>query len=134
MKYITLEALGNFLLYTFSSLVLLGVFGKIYQWLTPYHEHEQIKAGKLAPAIALGGALIGFTLPLLSVSYHGINYIDFLIWAVVVGVLQIILFKVLYWLLPMQVEEDNKAIAVIYAVLAFCVGLISAFSLIPGGA
>jgi putative membrane protein len=131
MKYITLAAVGNFLLYTFSSLVLLGIFGKIYQWLTPYHEHEQIKAGKLAPAIALGGALVGFTLPLLSVSYHGVNYIDFLIWAVVVGVLQIILFKVLYWLIPMQVEEDNKAIAFIYAVLAFCVGLISAFSLIP---
>ncbi len=34
----------------------------------------------------------------------------------------------------MQVEEDNKAIAFIYAVLAFCVGLISAFSLIPGNA
>ena len=134
MKYITLEALGNFLLYTFSSLVLLGIFGKIYQWLTPYHEHESIKAGKLAPAIALGGALLGFTLPLLSVSYHGINYIDFLIWAVVVGVLQIILFKILYWMIPMQVEEDNKAIAFIYAVLALCVGLISAFSLIPGGA
>ena len=134
MKYITLEALGNFLLYTFSSLVLLGIFGKIYQWLTPYHEHESIKAGKLAPAIALGGALIGFTLPLLSVSYHGINYIDFLIWAVVAGLLQIILFKALYWLIPMQIEEDNKAIAVIYAVLAFCVGLISAFSLIPSNA
>jgi putative membrane protein len=134
MKYITLQALGNFLLYTFSSLVLLGIFGKIYQWLTPYHEHEQIKAGKLAPAIALGGALIGFTLPLLSVSYHGVNYVDFLIWAGIVGVLQIILFKALYWLIPMQIEEDNKAIALIYAVLAFCVGLISAFSLIPSGA
>lgn len=131
MKYITLEALVNFLLYTFSSLILLGIFGKIYQWLTPYHEHEQIKAGKLAPAIALGGALVGFTLPLLSVSYHGVNYIDFLIWAGIVGVLQIILFKALYWLIPMQIEEDNKAIALIYAILAFCVGLISAFSLIP---
>lgn len=131
MKYITLEALGNFLLYTFSSLVLLGIFGKIYQWLTPYHEYEQIKAGKMAPAIALGGALLGFTIPMLSVSHYGVNYVDFLIWAAVVGVLQIILFKVLYWLIPMQVEEDNRAIALIYAVLAFCVGLISAFSLIP---
>lgn len=131
MKYITLAALGNFLLYTFSSLVLLAIFGKIYQWLTPYHEHEQIKAGKLAPAISLGGALIGFTLPLLSVSYHGVNYVDFLLWAGIVGVLQIILFKGLYYVIPMQIEEDNKAIALIYAVLAFCVGLISAFSLIP---
>ena len=134
MKYITLEALGNFLLYTFSSLVLLGVFGKVYQWLTPYHEHEQIKQGKLAPAIALGGALIGFTFPLLSVSYHGVNYVDFLIWAGVTGLVQIVLFKVLYWIIPMQIEEDNKAIALIYAVLAFCLGLICAFSLIPSNA
>ena len=131
MKYISLEALGNFLLYTFSSLVLLGVFGKIYQWLTPYHEGDSIKEGKVAPAIALGGALIGFTIPLLSVSYHGVNYVDFLIWAAIVGALQIILFKGMYWLIPMQIEEDNRAIALIYAVLAFCVGLISAFSLIP---
>ena len=133
MKYITLEAFGNFLLYTFSSLILLGVFGKIYQWLTPYHEYDSIKEGKLAPAIALGGALIGFTLPMLSVSYHGVNYVDFLIWAAIVGVLQIILFKALYWIIPMQIEEDNRAIALIYAILAFCVGLISAFSLIPSG-
>jgi putative membrane protein len=131
MKYITLEALGNFLLYTFSSLVMLGVFGKIYQWITPYHEHEQIKAGNVAPAIALGGALIGFTLPMLSVSRYGVDYIDFLIWAGIAGFLQIILFKVLYWIIPMQIEEDNRAIAIIYAVLALCVGLINAFSLIP---
>jgi putative membrane protein len=134
MKYISLEALGNFLLYTFSSLVLLGIFGKIYQWLTPYHEGDSIKEGKVAPAIALGGALIGFTIPLLSVSYHGVNYVDFLIWAGIVGALQIVLFKALYWLIPMQIEEDNRAIALIYAVLAFCVGLISAFSLIPSAA
>lgn len=131
MKYISLEALGNFLLYTFSSLVLLGVFGKIYQWLTPYHEGDSIKEGKLAPAIALGGALMGFTIPMLSVSRYGVNYIDFLIWAGIAGTLQIIVFKALYWLIPMQIEEDNRAIAVIYAVLAICVGLINAFSLIP---
>ncbi len=131
MKYITLKALGDFLLYTFSSLVLLGIFGKIYQWLTPYHEGDSIKEGKVAPAIALGGALIGFTIPLLSVSYHGVNYVDFLIWAGIAGTLQIIVFKALYYLIPMQIEEDNRAIALIYAVLAFCVGLISAFSLIP---
>lgn len=134
MKYITLAAVGNFLLYTFASLVLLGIFGRIYQWLTPYHEQESIRAGKLAPAIALGGALIGFTFPLLSVSYHGVNFVDFLIWATVAGFIQILLFKALYWVIPMQVEEDNRAIALIYAVLAFCVGLINAFSLIPSGA
>lgn len=131
MKYITLAALGNFLLYTFSSLVLLAIFGKIYQWLTPYHEGESIKAGKIAPAIALGGALLGFTIPLLSVSYNGVNYVDFVLWAGIAGLFQIILFKALYWVIPMQIEEDNCAIATIYAILAVCVGLINAFSLIP---
>lgn len=131
MKYITFEAFGNFCLYAFSSLALLAVFGKLYLWTTPYNEFEQIKRGSVAPAIAFSGALIGFTLPILSVSYHGVNIIDFLIWSGVAGVVQLILFKVLYWIIPMQCEEDNKAIAVIYAALAFCAGLINAFSLIP---
>lgn len=132
MKYITLEAYGHFVLYSLASLVLLFIFARLYMWTTPYHEMEQIKDGRSAPAIALGGAMIGFTLPLLSVSYHGVNFIDFLIWAGVAGVFQIILFKVLFWVIPMQIEEDNKAIAILYASMAICVGLINAFSLIPG--
>ncbi len=131
MKYITLVAFLNFCLYAFSSLGLLAVFGMIYLRLTPYDELQQIKRGSLAPALALSGALIGFTLPMLSVSYNGVNIIDFLIWSGVTGVVQLILFKILYWIIPMQCEEDNKAIALLYASLAVCVGLICAFSLIP---
>lgn len=131
MKYITLEAFLNFLLYAFSSIGLLGIFGLLYQLTTPYHEMSQIREGKAAPAIAMGGALLGFTFPLLSVSYHGTNYIDFLIWAGVAGSIQIVTFKILYWIIPMQIEENNCAIATLYAFLAVCVGLINAFSLIP---
>lgn len=131
MKYITLWAFGNFCLYALSSILLLGIFGKVYMWLTPYHEFEQIKKGSAAPAIALSGACLGFTMPLLSVSYHGVNFVDFLIWSAVAGVFQLALFKILYWIIPMQIEEDNKAIAILYASLAACVGLINGFSLIP---
>ena len=131
MKYITLWAFLDFLIYTFLSLAMLTVFGRIYLWITPYHEFAEIKKGNTAPAVALGGALLGFTFPLLSVSYHGVNLIDFAIWAGVAGVVQIVLFKILYWIIPMQIEEDNDAIATLYAFLAVCVGLINAFSLIP---
>jgi putative membrane protein len=131
MKYITLEGFMNFCLYALSSIVLLGIFGKVYMWLTPYSEFEQIKKGSTAPAIALSGALLGFTMPLLSVSYNGVNFVDFLMWAGVAGVFQLVLFKVLYWIIPMQIEEDNKSIAILYASVALCVGLINAFSLIP---
>ncbi len=131
MKYITLAAFINFCVYAFTSLAMLGVFTRIYLWTTPYDEFGQIKAGYTAPAIALSGALIGFTFPLLSISYHGINLLDFLIWGGVAGAMQIIVFKILYWAIPMEIERDNVAIAILYASLAVCVGLINAFSLIP---
>ena len=131
MKYITIWAFLDFCLYAFSSLALLAVFGRLYMWVTPYNEFAEMREGNSAPAIALGGALLGFTFPLLSVSYHGVNILDFLIWAVVIGIVQVVIFKVMYWLIPMQIEAENKAIAVFYASVAVCVGLISAFSLIP---
>lgn len=131
MKYITLQAFFNFCLYALASLAMLGLFTRIYLWLTPYDEFGQIKEGYAAPAIALSGALLGFTFPLLSISYHGINLLDFLIWGAVAGVMQIVVFKVLYWAIPMEIERDNSAIAILYASLAICVGLINAFSLIP---
>ena len=45
-------------------------FKLIYQWVTPYHEHTLIREGNTAAAIALGGALIGYVLPLASALSH----------------------------------------------------------------
>ena len=131
MKYITVASFGNFVLYAGASLVLLALFTWLYTKSTPYDELAQIRAGKKAPAFALGGAMLGFTFPLLSMSYHGTNFLDFLIWSLVAGVVQVLLFKVLYRVIPMQVDEDNQAIGIFYALVAVCVGLINAFSLIP---
>ena len=131
MKYITLWAFLDFCLYAFSSLALLAVFGRIYMWITPYDEFGAMRQGNSAPALALGGALLGFTFPLLSVSYHGVNFVDFVLWALIAGFVQVVLFKILYWIIPMQIEAENKAIATFYASVAVCVGLISSFSLIP---
>jgi putative membrane protein len=58
----------------------------------------------MAPAISLGGAMLGFTLPLLSMSFYGVNFIDFLIWSVIACLAQVIAFKLLYRFIPMQIE------------------------------
>lgn len=131
MKYITLESFGWFIAYALSNLALLLVFARLYLWLTPYNEFVEIKKGNTAPAIALAGALMGYTFPLLAVTHAGANYIDFLIWASVAGVVQLVTFKLLYWLLPLQCEQENKAEALVYAAIAICVGMINAFSLVP---
>jgi putative membrane protein len=133
MKYISFPAVGNFLLYMAATLALLALFTWLYKLWTPYDEFVQMRAGKKAPAFALGGAMLGFTFPLLSLSFHGINIVDFAIWSVVACAVQLLLFKILYWLIPMQIEEDNQAIGIFYSFAAVCVGLINAFSLIPSG-
>ena len=131
MKYITLTAFANFLLYAGSAIFLLALFTWLYKLWTPYDEFVQMKAGKKAPAFAMGGAMLGFTLPIVSLSYHGVNWMDFVIWSAAAGIVQLILFKVLYRLIPMDIDEDNQAIGIFYAFAAICVGLINAFSLIP---
>jgi putative membrane protein len=131
MKYITLASVAGLLIYALSSIGLLALFTAIYQKLTPYHELSEMRKGNSAPSVAMGGAMLGYTVSLIVLSYVGINYVDFLIWAGVSGVFQLVLFKVLYAIIPMQVEDENCAIAVFYAVSAVCLGLITAFSLIP---
>lgn len=129
--YITGDAMIWFVTYLVASLVLLAVFTRIYVVLTPYSEFEQIKAGKMAPAISLGGAMLGFTLPLLSMSFYGVNFLDFMLWSIIACLVQVIAFKLLYRLMPMQIETDNRAIAIVYFFTSICVGAINAFSLIP---
>lgn len=139
MKYITLSAFVSFIVYALASLSMLGLFTKIYLWCTPYDEFKQIRNGDTAPAITLSGAMLGFVLPILSVSYHGVNLLDFVIWATVAGIVQIVFFKLTYWFMPMEygmgeisnLNTKNNAIAILYAGVAICVGLINAFSLIP---
>ena len=131
MKYITLLSFANFLLYAGSGIALLALFTKLYQKWTPYDEFVQMRAGKKAPAFAMGGAMLGFTFPIVSLSYNGVNWIDFVIWSVVAGIVQLVLFKVLYRFIPMDISEDNQAVGIFYAFAAVCVGLINAFSLIP---
>ena len=60
-----LVGLKLFALYLGLSLAMLAVFVRLYISITPYHEPTEIASGKLAPAIALSGAMLGFTFPLL---------------------------------------------------------------------
>ena len=59
----------SFLGYLLSSGTMLGLFVWIYSRITPYREFELIAENNNAAAIALGGAVIGFTLPLVAAIY-----------------------------------------------------------------
>lgn len=110
--------------------VFTVAFKVIYQWVTPYHEATLIRDGNVAAAISLGGALIGYVLPLASAMSHTVSLLEFSAWALLAGVIQILLFIVVSRLafrnLAARIEAGEVSGAVYLASISICAGLINA--------
>jgi putative membrane protein len=110
--------------------VFTVAFKLIYQWVTPYHERTLIRDGNPAAAIALGGALIGYVLPLASALSHTVSLMEFAAWATLAGVIQIVVFVVISRLafrnLATRIEAGEIAAAIYLASISICVGLLNA--------
>jgi putative membrane protein len=81
-----------FLLYFVTSVILLAVFLVAYTLATRIHEWRLVGSGNSAAAVALGGAMIGFALPLASAMIHGQSLIDGVITAAIALVVQLLCF------------------------------------------
>jgi putative membrane protein len=125
------NGLALFAIYFATGVAMLGAFTWLYLRVTPYDEATEISKGHLAPAIALAGAMLGFTFPLLAASYTHSNFLGFLAWGVLACLVQLLAFWVLYCLLPRVIETNNVAGATCFAASSVCVGLINAASFIP---
>jgi len=105
-------------------------FKLIYQWITPYHEHTLIRAGNTAAAVTLGGALIGYVLPLASALSHTVSLPEFSAWAMLAGGIQILVFLVVSRLLlrdlKARIEAGEMAAALYLAAISICAGLLNA--------
>lgn len=124
-------AFGWFVAYIGLGMAMLAVFSRAYMYTTPFDEAVDIPAGKMAPAIAKSGAMLGFTIPLLMASLYNFRVIDYLGWALSAMLVQLIVFRALYWGMPKQIENGNTAVALMFATTAVCAGLINGFSMIP---
>lgn len=125
------ESLVSFGIYLVASLAMLAAFTRVYLWITPYDEMKDIKAGKMAPAIALAGAMLGYTFPLLVAAHVQAGFLDFIAWGLTACVVQLAVFWLLYWLLPRVIEANNAAGALCFAMASVCAGLINAGSFVP---
>jgi putative membrane protein len=121
----------SFLLYLGLSLSMLAAFTVLYTRVTPYDEVADIHAGKVAPALALGGAMLGFTFPLLTASFIHADLIGFLAWSLISCITQLGVFWVLYHTLPNVIETNNTAGATVYAAASVSAGLMNAASFVP---
>lgn len=134
-----LAAFGWFSVYLVLGVVMLTAFTYLYIWRTPWDDLAEVRSGKIAPAIALVGAKIGFTLPLVAASYGGGSLMglrDYVIWGIVAAAVQLAWLELCFYRWR---QEDGKpadisnniASATRLAGGSVCVGLINAFSMIP---
>lgn len=68
------------------------IFKALYRWITPHDEGALIRGGNSAAAVALGGALIGYVIPLASALTQTHSLPEFVAWAILAGVIQIAAF------------------------------------------
>ena len=121
--------MGSFIGYFTAAVLLLALFSLVYGVVTPYSEFRLIKEGKVAPAVSLIGALLGFVAPLASAITHSVALLDMIIWAVVALVVQIAVFLVLRLVfadLCKQIADDRLSAAILLGGASFAVGVLNA--------
>ena len=128
-----LAGAGHFLLAFGIACVFLVVFKWLYQASTPYDERRLVADGNMAAAIVFGGAILGFALPLASALEVTANPVEFVAWAVLAGVIQVVASLVVRRIvirdLVARIETGNVASAVYMAATSIAVGLINAASM-----
>lgn len=129
---LSLQGLGNFLAYFAIALVAEAVFVWLYMLVTPHHEAALIKNGNTAAAISLGGAVIGFTLPLGSAVIGSISLLDMAIWAFIALVVQVIVFLIASRILrglSARIESGDMAAGITLAAASVAIGILNAASM-----
>ena len=106
------------------------IFKIVYQWVTPYNEAKLIREGNVAAALALGGALVGYVLPLASALSNTVSLVEFCAWAALAGVIQIAAFTLVRTVamkdVAARIEKGEIAAGVYLLSISLAVGVLNA--------
>jgi len=125
----TISGLVPFLMYFGTALVLLMIFMTIYMWMTPNDEVALIKEDNAAASVVLSAAFVGFSIPLASAAANSVNLVDFIVWGIIAGIAQLLVFLVFRRFYPLVAERITKgeiAVSIKLAGLSITVGLLNA--------
>jgi putative membrane protein len=127
-------AVFGFIIYIVVAVLLFAVFQLIYTRLTPHREFRLIREGNVAAAVALVGALIGFALPASNVIAYSFSVLDFVIWVVIAGMVQLLAFFVASRVikdLSGRIAKGDMAAAIYAAGISVSVGLLNSACMTP---
>ena len=125
----SLAGLPSFLFYFATAIGLLLLFVTVYILITPYHEIALIRESNAAAAASLGGAILGFVLPLASAIAHSVSLLDMAVWGLIALVIQLLVYGVGRLLLPnlaRDIPAGHVASGVLVGALSLAIGILNA--------
>ncbi|WP_084084507.1 MULTISPECIES: DUF350 domain-containing protein [Cupriavidus] len=118
-----------YLIYILSSFGLLGLFLLVYTRVTPHREFALIRAGNVAAALSLGGAVLGFSLTLSSSIQHNASFRLFLLWALAAFVVQVLTYLAVAAALrnvSAAIAADNRGMGLLMGMISLAAGVVNA--------
>ena len=125
----SVSGLAGFISYFATSIVLLFLFAKIYERVTPYREFELIRQGNTAAACSFGGALLGFAVPLASAIAHSAGLLDMIIWGIIALVVQVLTFYAVQKIFPgivADIPANQVSKGVFLGIVSLAAGILNA--------
>ncbi len=120
----------NFILAFVAAGGFTLIFKALYRWITPHDEGALIRAGNPAAAITLGGAILGYVIPLASALSHTVSLPEFVAWATLAGVIQIVTFWIIRLValrdISARIERGEIATAIYVFAISVSVGVLNA--------
>ena len=124
-----INALPAFAGFFATACALLAAFLGLYVLITPYNELTLIREGNEAAAISLGGAVVGFALPIAVAVAVSHNLYAMIGWGVVASAVQLLTFIAARLALPRlneSIPQGKLASGIFLASLAIGVGILNA--------
>ncbi|ACA19719.1 protein of unknown function DUF350 [Methylobacterium sp. 4-46] len=125
----SISGLGAFLAYAAVAAGLVAAYLVVYMLATAHDELALIRAGVTAAAIALGGSLVAFTLPLAVAIYNAQGLLDCAVWGLVALIVQMAVYWVVRLVLPglsRQIAAGETAPATFLAAASLAAGIVNA--------
>ena len=119
----------DFVIYLAAALVLLGGFLGLYTLILPMKEWAWIRQGNVAASIVLGGALVGFSIPLAEAIRQTDSFSQMIVWAAIGLAVQLLGFGVIRAFRKdtvAAIERGDLAEAILLASASLALGLIDA--------
>lgn len=117
------------LVYFGIAMVATVLFVAIYVMVTPHREFTLIRQGNIAASISLGGALLGYIIPLAKAVSQSESMADMLLWSGVALIAQLVAYGISRLILPtLSADVDNGKVAsgIFMAAMSVSIGLLNA--------